>query len=135
MKKPRQWVGLACLLIAGAWLTGCSLDSLSPDDFDAVVTIYRTDYLDDFEDNKTFAMPEKVFDLSDLMDDAIDIDVGNGQFVLDAVAENMAELGYDRVVITGDPLEMNTDADVIVYVGAVAQEAWAYGTGCYWWYG
>ncbi len=88
MKKPRQWVGLACLLIAGAWLPGCSLDSLSPDDFDAVVTIYRTDYLDDFEDNKTFAMPEKVFDLSDLMDDAIDIDVGNGQFVLDAVAEN-----------------------------------------------
>jgi hypothetical protein len=136
MKKPKKWIGLACVLIVGAGLVDCSRDSFSSyKDFDAVVTAYNTDYQDEFENNRTFAMPEEVFDLSDLADDPIDLNGKYNQLVLDRVADNMAELGYDRVPIAGDPFEMVTDADVIVYVGAVAQENWVYGSGYYCSYG
>jgi hypothetical protein len=134
MKKPRQWIGLVSVLIVGAWLTGCSRDSFSSyKDFDTVISVYDPEYEDEFENNRTFAMPEEVFDLSDVVNDPIEHDGKYDQQILDRVAENMAELGYHREVITGDPSEMNTDADVIVYVGAVAQEDWGYVS--YYWYG
>jgi hypothetical protein len=136
MEKPRQWIGLVCVLIIGAWLAGCSRDSFSSyTDFDTVITAYHPDYEGEFAKNRTFAMPEEVFDLSDFVNDPIDLDPKYNQLVLDTVADNMAEFGYDRLAIEGDPFEMETEADVIVYVGAVAQEDWVYGTTYNYWYG
>ena len=131
---PRHWTWLVCALIVGAWLAGCSRESFSSyQDFDVVITAYDPEYLDEFENNRTFAMPEEVFDLSDLINDPIEREGKYDQRILNRVAINMAEMGYDRLEITGDPSEMNTEADVIVYVGAVAQENWGYVT--YYWYG
>lgn len=136
MKKPGQWIVLACVLAAGAHVVGCAQESFdSYKDFDVVVTAYDSDYEAEFANNATFAMPEKVFDLSEFVDDPIELEGENEQQLLDWVAENMADLGYDRVEITGDPFEMQTEADVIVYIGAVAQENWAYGYYYNYWYG
>ena len=135
-KKLGPWIVLACVLAAGVHVVGCAQESFDNyKDFDTVVTAYDPEYADEFTSNATFAMPESVFDLSQFVDDPIEFKGEYEQELLDWVAQNMADLGYDRLEITGDPFEMQTEADVIVYIGAVAQENWTYGYYYNYWYG
>jgi hypothetical protein len=124
-------LGTALLFALG--LFGCLPDTLDEeDDYNVVITARKPGK--DFE-YKTFAMPEQVVDLSSAIDDGsgsddtIEIDHSFDSTILDAVAAQMAEAGYDRVVDQDGSV-----ADVQVVVGAVASNNWSW-YGYYPWYG
>jgi hypothetical protein len=109
------WVGAATLL------TGCYVNTFDePADYDEIATVYDPDY--DFTHNKTYAMPERIFDLSNFVEDSVPMDFEHEDVILKEIADQMADLGYDRVADPRSP-----DADVVLAVGAVTEENWVYG--------
>lgn len=119
-------VGWACcVFVLSTALCGCWVETYSdPEAYDEIVTVYDPDY--DFTGNKTYAMPERIFDLSQWVEDSEPADFDHEDTILNEIADQMAKLGYDRVA---DP--RSDEADVVLAVGAVTQEEWAYG---YYWY-
>lgn len=111
---------LSCVaLLHGCYYTTESIGD--PSEIDAVLTVREPDR--DFDGLRTFAMPESVADLSNLVDDPRPLTDAYDQDYIDAVADNMAEYGWMRV---GDV----DDADVLVLNGKVASDHWV--TMTYW---
>jgi len=92
-------------------------------DLDVVITVHDEDV--NFAGFQTYAMPDSVVFVSGKVgDDIIPLPGTNQEVILDAVAANMAQIGYTR--------EMNPSAngaDLILLVGAIGvenTEYWAY---------
>lgn len=115
---------LTLLLGVGTLSQGCYRESFDYwTELDTVVTIREPDR--DFSEYRTFAMPEQVFDLSDRIEEPIEVTDEYDQDILDRIAENLADRGWTRV---GDVDE----ADVLVLNGKVASEFSVY--YYYYWY-
>ncbi len=105
-------------LLAVLALAGCRIESFDhASDLDTIGTVYEPDR--DYSGLMTYAMPDEVFDLSDLVDEPRDRDEAFDPLVLETVAANMAHLGYERLDDPEDP-----NVDVVVVVGAVATDNW-----------
>ncbi|MGF1465478.1 MAG: DUF4136 domain-containing protein [Sandaracinaceae bacterium] len=108
---------------------GCSVARFeNTSETDAVFT-GRDPEIADFSMFETYALPDEVFDLSDFVDDPIPRSGMFDDLILETVADNMARLGYQRVDVPDDPL--SGEADLILAVGAVAQDNWTF--YCYPW--
>ena len=111
-----SWVAL----LQGCYYTTETIGDQS--EIDAILTTRQPDR--DFDGLRTFAMPESVADLSDIVEDPKRLTDAYDQDFVDAVAKNMADAGWMRV---GDPI---ADADVLILNGKVASENWV--TISYW---
>jgi hypothetical protein len=107
-----------------ALLQACSYTSESigdQSDIDAIVTVREPER--EFDEMRTFAMPESVADLSNLAEDPRPITDAYDQDFIDRVAVNFAEYGWTRVADVAA-------ADVLILNGKVASENWV--TFSYW---
>lgn len=113
-------LGCSC----AALLHGCAYTTETIGDssqIDAVFTVQEPDF--DFGALRTFAMPESVADLSDLVDDPRQLTDAYDQDYIDRVAENMADAGWTRI-------DDVAAADVLILNGKVASDHWV--TTTYW---
>lgn len=99
--------------------TGCYPGTFdSTEETDLVGTFF--DEGRDYSDAMTYAMPDEVYDLEDLdIDGVLEHDTQFDQLALDLVADNMADLGYERLDDPEDP-----DADRVMLVGVVVKNNW-----------
>ena len=100
-------------------------------DLDAVATVFEPDR--DYSQFRTYAMLDSVHHLAD---DPDDVDHQFDQQILDDVARNMMDLGYQR--IPTDSLAGPSPPvlpDVILHVIATSSDTFVVGGGCYPWWG
>jgi hypothetical protein len=119
-----MWTTLRFSCVPLALLPGCYYTTETIGDnsgLDAIITMREPDR--EFDDLRTFAMPESVADLSNLLEDPEPLSDNYDQSYIDRVAERLADYGWVRV---GD----TADADVLVLNGKVAAEYWV--TSTYW---
>ena len=127
---------VAAALLAGtvAWSVACYPDEVTNVvDLDTVAT-FRADSFD-FGTVVRFAMPDTVLDLSDEVENPIEVTDEYDQLIIDQVRANLLALGW---------LESKTETDpapeVVMLLGKVAQEnisggVWYPGSpGWGWWY-
>ncbi|MFP4470055.1 MAG: DUF4136 domain-containing protein [Bacteroidales bacterium] len=117
---------VALFFFAGCYPT----DSVSYSDLDLVTTVFDEDQ--NFEELKTYTMPDSVIHLKDTIDNSNNVDLSRDldPFILDLVRTNMTEYGF---VAEDDP--ENNPPDVIVTVSAMATKNYSvYYYYPYYWY-
>ena len=105
-------------------------DSVSYSDLDLVTTVY--DENQNFDDLKTYSMPDSVIHLKDTLDEGNNVDLSRDldPFILELVKTNMADYGF---TLEQDP-ESNPP-DVILTVSAMATKNYSvYYYYPYYWY-
>lgn len=130
MKHPRNYIpaGAVALLALSLFISCYPGDELTVSETDTVVTLF--DKTVDFADFDTYAMPDTVIHLVDDGDDD-DVSRAYDDEILDNIADNMAALGFTRVV---DPAA----ADAHILIAATVRDYVGYAYyGWYWdyWYG
>lgn len=106
--------------LASCWTE--SFDNIS--EYDAVVTVYDPSF--DFQQARTYAMPDTVYDLSDHSYDPGNEPTSWDELILAETAAQMAQAGYTRVYAP-------EDAAVVVLVGIVISETWVMSGTHPWW--
>lgn len=125
---------MALLTGAIAWSAACYPDEVTNVvDLDTVAT-FRADEFN-FGNVVRFAMPDTVLDLSDEVENPIDITDEYDQLIIDQVRANLLALGWLESKTEDDPAP-----EVVMFLGKVAQEnisggIWYPGyPGWGWWY-
>jgi hypothetical protein len=124
-RKSANGFSLFLLILSfGVVLTGCYPgDGLTPAETDVITTFYKDGT--DFSTKLTYSMPDTVMHIGG--DDEIFDEQGPyDRQILNRIAANMADMGYD---VEANP----ANADVLVAV-AITTRTWVSG-GCYPWWG
>jgi len=121
------WMGMAVVSVVSS--VGCRPGYYDfYDQTDLVLTVQEPDR--DFEPLVTYGLWPEVLDLTNLVEDPIDINHGVvDPVLLDAVEKNMDDMGFTKVA---DPVL--DSPDVVAVIGVVAAENW-YLYSYYPWYG
>ena len=99
------------------------------DQTDMVLTVPEPDR--DFEPLSTYALWPEVIDLTEHVEDPIDVDHARvDPVLLDAVERNMNRLGFAKVADA-----KADEPDVVAIIGVVAQENWYLYSYYYWYHG
>jgi hypothetical protein len=108
----------------------------SIEDYDVVITRYNKDY--DFGAVKTYAMPDTVLHI--LVDSTAEDDITRefDQLILDKIAENMNNIGYQRITNTSQQ-DSIPDVVMLAAVTTTRFQGWSFwpgwGGGWGWWPG
>lgn len=127
---------ITCVMLASCLTWGCYPGSLdTPEEADVVVTTRDLEL--DFGASHTFALPNNVYDLSNLVRAPIFINGAYDTLILEQFAESMAAYGWDRVDDETDPsvdmvlLLGEVVSDNLVYVGVAGFPLWGGEWGWY----
>jgi hypothetical protein len=121
MTSDLSRVGTWCLItlgsIAAAWVLGSCYPGgpTSTGELDLVSTFYDQDY--NFGALRTYAMPDTIYHIEDEEnpDNNVELSRDHDQFILEQVATNMENLGYQRVIIESE----QDSADVAILISAM----------------
>ncbi len=124
------------VVLSGLFLWGCYPDG--PDyveEMDVVTTYHNPDY--DFAAGSTYVMPDMIVEITGNLAEGEKPKLVNdvyAQPILNAIADNMDELGWTRVITTDSATIAS--ADLVLLVSAVKNTTLVYYYDYwYWWYG
>ena len=135
-----RWRSPLWLSLSAIALGACYPDPLTTSETDVVITVREPDR--SYSSLQTYAVADQVFDLCELREgigaggaggdeegsECRDIDHRYDQQILDAIAANLEQLGFEKAT----PEE---DADVVVVPAVTAQDNWyVYYPYCDYWY-
>lgn len=134
MSESMAWYrtgsGLACsiLLLISGLVSACRFDTYDNiQELDTVFTARRPSQ--DFQAFKKYALLDDVFDLSGLVEDAVEVDHSFDAVILNAIERNVGARGFERIADPNAP-----EIDLTFAAGVVAQNNWVL-AGYYPWYG
>ena len=106
------------LIIFPVLVSGCRPEPIDTGSLEIVYTFRRSEAEYDFSTNRTFSMPSQVYPLGsgDPLDSSFD------RLIIDTVATQMAQAGYDRVIFDSE-----MQSAVVIFVSKTTEDGWMFG--------